>query len=141
MDQANGDGVVVRESPEAGPYGQVVIAGHHVLGADEPEAAGGHDTGLSPYQYVMAGLGACTSMTIRMYAQRHAWPVGRISVAVWHERLPPSGSPVRDRFLRRIRIEGELTPEQRKHLMEIADRCPVSTTLSHGAEVVSVQEA
>ena len=139
MDQGE-DGVVVRENAQAAPYGQIVTVGHHVLGADEPEAAGGHDTGLSPYQYVMAGLGACTSMTMRMYAERHQWPVGRITVAVRHERLAQGPTPIRDRFVRRIRIEGDLTPEQRKRLMEIAERCPVGTTLAHGAEVVALED-
>ena len=138
MDAVAGeDGVVVSESAAA-PYGQIVSAGHHVVSADEPESLGGHDTGLTPYQYLMASLGACTSITMRMYAQRHGWAVERITVAVRHERLTPGKSPVRDRFVRSIHIAGGLSPEQRKHLMEIADRCPIDTLLTRGAEVVSV---
>lgn len=128
--------VVVRESGD-GPYGQVVFAGRHVSGADEPERAGGHDTGMSPYEYLLSALGACTSMTIRMYAARHDWPLERISVALRHVVEPGTGGPV-DRFERQIGLAGALSEEQRQRLLEIADKCPVSRSLQRGSRVVSV---
>jgi putative redox protein len=121
--------VLVAESGN-GPYAQFVTVGHHVMGADEPEQLGGHDTGASPYQYLLAGLGACTAMTMRKYAERHGWPVQRISVVLRHEKVdaPNSESKI-DRFDRSITLTGALTDEQRNRLLEIAENCPVSRTL------------
>ena len=126
---------MVRESGNA-PYGQIVFAGHHVTGADEPEHAGGHDTGMSPYEYLLAALGACTSMTIRMYADRHGWPVRQISVSLRHVAESGADGPI-DRFERRIALTGPLSPEQRQRLLEIAEKCPVSRTLRRPSRVVT----
>jgi putative redox protein len=129
--------VTVTESGN-GPYGQIVTVGHHVSGADEPEAFGGRDTGPSPYEYLMAGLGACTAMTLRMYASRHAWPLERASVDVLHQKvLSVDGKSKIDRFERHIGLSGNLTPEQRQRLLEIAEKCPVSQTLQRASMVVS----
>jgi putative redox protein len=133
---------------EADPDGflQDVMAGprHHVA-ADEPESYGGTDRGLTPYQFLAAGLGACTSMTVRMYARRKGWPLARVSVDVTHDRVHAQdadgagGAAVPlDTFTRRIRLEGDLTGEQRTRLLEIADRCPVHRTLERGAAVRTV---
>lgn len=127
--------VVVRESG-AGPYGQIVAAGHHLTGADEPERVGGHDTGMSPYEYLLAALGACTSMTLRMYAERHKWPVEHIAVSLRHVQEPGPDGPI-DRFERRIALRGALTEEQRQRLLAIAEKCPVSRTLRRASGVVS----
>ena len=127
--------VIVRESG-IGPYGQVVMAGHHVAGADEPEAAGGRDSGMSPYEYLLAGLGACTAMTIRMYAERHGWPLEHISVALRHVVEQGAEGPA-DRFERRIELVGGLSDEQRQRLLGIAEKCPVSRSLQRAARVVS----
>ena len=122
-----------------GPYGQIVAAGHHLQGADEPEKFGGHDTGLSPFEYVMAGLGACTSMTLRMYAERHQYPLERVSVQLSHKRVATSdGRSVRDHFQRIITLSGGLSHEQRVRLLEIAERCPVSQTLRQGSTIESL---
>lgn len=130
--------VTVSESGN-GPYGQVVTAGHHVQGADEPEKFGGHDTGLSPFEYVMAGLGACTAMTLRMYAERHAWQLEHVAVRLNHKRIAASdGRSVRDHFQRVITLSGPLTEEQRARLLEIAERCPVSQTLQRASTIESV---
>ena len=129
------DQVVVRESGD-GPYGQVVLAGHDITGADEPERVGGHDTGMSPYEYLLAALGACTSMTIRMYADRHGWPVRQISVSLRHVAESGSTGPI-DRFERRITLTGPLTTEQRQRLLEITEKCPVSRTLQRPSHVVT----
>ncbi len=127
--------VTVFESDER-PFGQIIRAGHHVAGADEPERLGGHDTGMAPYELLLASLGACTSMTIRMYADRHQWPLRRVSVALRHTRGATDAGPV-DRFERRITLDGDLSAEQRARLLEIAEKCPVSQTLSRPSRVVS----
>ena len=129
--------VIVTESGD-GPYAQFVTVGHHVMGADEPEHLGGHDTGPSPYKYLLAGLGACTAMTMRNYADRHGWHVEHISVELRHEKVavPNSASKI-DRFDRLITLKGELTDEQRSRLLEIAENCPVSQTLRRPSIVAS----
>ena len=130
---------------EADPDGflQDVNAGpdHHLL-ADEPEAYGGTGRGLSPYGFLAAGLGACTSMTIRMYARRKGWPLAGVSVDVSHDKVhaqdAAGGQGAKaDRFIRVIRLKGDLSVEQRDRLMEIADRCPVHRTLERSSEVVT----
>jgi putative redox protein len=129
--------VVVAESADK-PYGQTVTIGPHTLGADEPEAVGGHDTGPSPYEYVMAGLGACTAMTLRMYADRHGWSLEKISVEVRHTIVVGSdGKTAEDRFERTIQAEGTLTGKQRAQLLEIADHCPVGRSLQRSSTIVN----
>ncbi len=135
---------VVRVS-EANPAGflQDVNAGpfHHAL-ADEPLAYGGSNRGMTPYGFLSAGLGACTSMTIRMYARRKNWPLDQVWVDVCHDKIhaadaeAPAGQKV-DQFRRKIHLEGALTQEQRARLLEIADRCPVHRTLEQSSEVVT----
>lgn len=120
-----------------GPYGQFVTSGRHVMGADEPESVGGRDTGPDPYEFVLAGLGACTAMTIRMYADRKSIPVKRIAVQLRHLQRASAGRDIKDKFERTITLEGDLSPEQRQTLLEIADRCPVSKTLKQSSEIVS----
>jgi uncharacterized OsmC-like protein/pimeloyl-ACP methyl ester carboxylesterase len=133
---------------EADPNGflQDVQSGpdHHSL-ADEPLAYGGTNRGMTPYGYVAAGLGACTSMTIRMYARRKGWALDGISVDVSHDKVHAQdaspGAPTRiDQFTRLIRLQGDLDTEQRDKLLEIADKCPVHRTLEHGAKVVTTLE-
>lgn len=128
---------------EADPDGflQDVNAGprHHVL-ADEPAAYGGTDRGLSPYGFLSAGLGACTSMTIRMYARRKGWPLTGVSVDVSHDKVHAQDASQQqetraDRFRRVIRLEGDLSETQRQKLLEIAGKCPVHRTLERSSEV------
>lgn len=135
---------IVRVS-EADPDGflQDIQSGpdHHGL-ADEPLAYGGSNRGMSPYGYVSAGLGACTSMTIRMYARRKGWPLTHVSVDVSHNKvhaqdMTPGSRNRIDEFTRLIRFEGDLSEEQRTRLLEIADKCPVHKTLEHGSKVVT----
>ncbi|MBO9471962.1 OsmC family protein [Shimia sp. R10_1] len=128
---------------EADPAGflQDVNAGpsHHAL-ADEPLAYGGTNQGMTPYGFLAAGLGACTSMTIRMYARRKDWPLTHVWVDVSHDKVhardaeAPAGQKV-DTFLRNIHLEGDLSEEQRQRLLEIADRCPVHRTLEQSSLV------
>jgi putative redox protein len=130
--------VVVAESADK-PYGQTVTIGPHTLRADEGESLGGHDTGPSPYEYVLAGLGACTAMTLRMYADRHGWPLEKTSVEVRHKVVVGSdGKTAVDRFERTIQVEGDLTDEQRAELLKIADHCPVGRTLQRASTIVNV---
>jgi putative redox protein len=129
------DGAVMVEETGAGKFQvQVSVRGSRFV-ADEPIDVGGLGTGPSPYELVAAGLGACTSMTARLYAERKGWPLKRTRVAVRHDKL--SGQTPPDVFDRRIAFEGPLTPDQTARLFEIADRCPVHKTLEGGAKVVT----
>ena len=120
--------VVVRENGH-GRYQQEVIVGQHRLIADEPVSVGGADAGPAPLEFVMAGLGACTSMTVRMYAERKGMPLTHIHVDVTHEKLVVDGVN-RDRIVRSLTLDGDLSPEQRARLVEIAGRCPTARLLS-----------
>ncbi len=130
-------GVVVRETRN-GKFQQDVVVGPHLQYADEPKSFGGDETGPTPYEFVSAGLGACTSMTMRMYADRKKWPVERITVTVHHDKIhgkdcdecDVSPNAKIDQFVRDIEIEGDLDQEQLDKLMEIADKCPVHRTLN-----------
>jgi len=116
---------------------EVVAHGLHRLRADEPVAVGGTDTGPSPFELVSAGLGACTSMTLRMYADRKKWPLTGVLVHVRHEASGPPGAGRTHRFTREIGIEGALDDSQRARLLEIANRCPVHRMLHGEIEVVT----
>ena len=130
---------------EADPEGflQDINAGpaHHAL-ADEPLAYGGTNRGMSPYGFLSAGLGACTSMTIRMYARRKSWPLANVSVDVCHDKVHAqdaetgSGNKI-DAWRRRITLVGDLTEDQRQRLLEIADKCPVHRTLERASRIVT----
>lgn len=145
---ASGRGVVVQETGR-GRYENHVVIGDHIMMADEPEDAGGGDTGPSPYQYLNAALGACTSMTLRMYAERKNWPLERVSVTLHHEKRHAGDSEATvegdkrkvDVIERRIAIEGELSDEQRARLMEIADKCPVHRSLNSPVTIHTQPEA
>ena len=119
-------------------FAQTVTIGRHVMAADEPQSRGGQDAGPSPYEWVLAGLGTCTAITVRMYAERHNWPLARTTVELSHEKVPSAGASATDHFHRVIRFEGELTEEQRSRLLQIAEHCPVSETLRHAAVVDTI---
>ncbi len=127
--------VVVQETRE-GKFSQRVVVGQHVIRADEPLTSGGMDTGLSPYDLLLAGLGACTSMTMRMYADLKGMPLERATVELRHDKIHAadcSECETRegkiDRIERLIRLEGPLSEEQRAKLLEISNKCPVHRTL------------
>lgn len=130
--------VVVSETG-TGKYAQWVnINGTHLLRADEPVKVGGDDTGPAPYDLLMAGLGACTTMTVRMYAERKGIPLDRVSVTIRHRKRPAEECPECetktgkvDWFAREIKIEGDIDPATRARMLEIADKCPVHRTLHH----------
>ncbi|KPA22314.1 Alpha/beta hydrolase family protein [Shimia sp. SK013] len=114
---------------------------HHAL-ADEPLAYGGTNQGMTPYGFLAAGLGACSSMTIRMYARRKGWPLDHVWVDVSHDKLHvkdaemPKGEKV-DTFKRVIHLIGNLDSDQRNRLIEIADKCPVHKTLERTSKVIT----
>ena len=139
------EGVVrVRELDPDAPYTNAVVNGSsHTWLADEPESVKGANRGPNPYAMLKAALGACTSMTIRMYAAVKKWPVTGLTVDVTHAKVPAEdgrkderGRPVKiDIFTRDIAIAGDLDADQRARLIEIADRCPVHRTLHQGARI------
>lgn len=137
------EGVVRVSEAEASGFRQdIVIAGLHQMIADEPVALGGTDLGPSPYQLLAAGLGACTTMTIRLYARRKGIPLAHVSCDVSHDRCHTEdcedcdkGQAKVDVFHRVIRLAGDLTDDQRAALLAIADKCPVHKTL-HGQATI-----
>ena len=134
------DPVFVEDS-EAGPLAETVRSGAHVLLADEPVANGGNDTGPDPYAYLVAALGACTAMTLRVYARQKKWPLRKVKVQLKHDKIYATDCAECetkegkiDRIERLIELEGPLSGEQRTRLLQIADHCPVHRTLT--SEVV-----
>lgn len=120
-------------------YHTEIFAGGHALVADEPESAGGTDSGPTPWGLLMAALGACTTITLRMYADRKAWPLDEIGVKLEHRKLAePSadGSPPKlHQIVQDLELVGPLEAEQRDRLLEIAGRCPVHKALEAGIDV------
>lgn len=142
-----GDGVEVIETGQ-GKYQAMVASGPHRLIADEPATYGGLDSGMSPYGFLSAALGACTVMTLRMYADRKGLKVDRIGTLVLHGKVHASDckdcsgdlkdkAGRVDRFEREITLEGDIDPQTRARMLEIADKCPVHKTLETGAAVIT----
>ena len=135
--------VVVRETRKS-KFNQIITVGPHHLVADEPVAAGGEDAGPGPYDFLLAGLGACTSMTMRLYADRKSLPLDRVTVTLKHSKIYAKDCAecetrdgMLDQIERDIAIDGALDAEQRKKLMEIADKCPVHRTLTSEIRIVT----
>jgi putative redox protein len=127
--------VLVAETGE-GKYTNLVSDGRHTLRADEPSSVGGLDTGMTPYGLLQAALGACTSMTLRMYAERKKWPLEKIAVRLKHDKIHAEDCAECettfgkiDRIERELLLTGALDDGQRQKLLEIADKCPVHRTL------------
>jgi putative redox protein len=127
--------VVVRGS--AKNFQQEVIAGRHRLVADEPVSAGGGDAGPDPYDYLLAALGVCTSMTIGFYARRNSMPLENVMVSLSHSRIYAADCEecetkqgMLDRIDVEVELTGPLTPEQHAKLMQVAAKCPVHRTLT-----------
>jgi putative redox protein len=114
------------------PYSVTLSDGTHEWLADEPLEAGGGGRGPTPHQLVLSGLGACTAITLRMYAHRKGWPLAHVTVEL---QLNPDGAPAGggSEIRRRISLQGDLTPEQRERLLQVANACPVARTL--GGEI------
>jgi uncharacterized OsmC-like protein/fermentation-respiration switch protein FrsA (DUF1100 family) len=135
--------VVVRETRNS-KFQQTVSVGPHRLLADEPVAAGGEDTGLGPYDFLLAALGACKSMTMRLYADRKSLPLERATVTLHHSKIHAQDCAeceTREGMLDQIDVaiglEGALDAEQRKRILEIADKCPVHRTLTSEIRIVT----
>ena len=121
-----------------------ISIGHHTIVADEPLDAGGTDEGATPYELLLAAVGSCTAMTMRMYATRKGWPLERVAVHLRDHHTHAADCETCDtkdvglrRIERRVELHGPLTDEQRARLMLIADRCPVKQTVDRGIEVVT----
>ena len=127
---------VVVEETGGGKYQVVVKSGRSQFLADEPKDVGGLGSGPTPHQLVAAGLGACTTMTLRMYAERKGWPVAHIRTQVEHVK-EKGDLPQPDLFTRRITLSGDLDREMRSRLIEIAEKCPVHKTLTAGARIAT----
>lgn len=135
--------VVVQETRNS-KFQQTVTVGPHRLIADEPVSAGGEDTGPGPYDYLLAALGACTSMTMRLYADRKTLPLDRVTVMLRHSKIHAEDCAecetkvgMLDQIERDIAMEGALDAEQRQKLIEIADKCPVHRTLTSEIRIVT----
>ena len=137
--------VLVRET-HGGKFQQEILTGPHRLLADEPVKLGGLDSGPGPYDLLLAGLGACTSMTIRLYAEFKKMPLENVSVRLSHGKIHAKDCEtcetkvsMVDRIDRAITLEGPLDAEQRQRLMEIADKCPVHRTLKSEIDIRTVE--
>ena len=132
--------VIIRGAANA--FTQEITAGTHRLVSDEPAAAGGTGTGPTPYDLLLGALGACTSMTIAMYAKRKAWPVDGVTVRLRHSRSHAKDCETCDSSEARltvidrdIELQGPLDEAQRARLLDIANRCPVHLTLTSTIEI------
>ncbi|MEX2617012.1 MAG: OsmC family protein [Alphaproteobacteria bacterium] len=135
--------VVVRDAGP-GTFQTEVVAGSHRFLADEPGMLGGTDTGPSPYDLLLAALGSCTVMTLRVYAARKEWPLDHVSVTLRHSKVYAKDcaecetrTGKIDRIERELSLEGDLDGEQRARLLQIADMCPVHRTLHSEIQVVT----
>lgn len=115
-----------------GKFQQSVLVGPHRGLADEPTELGGADTGPAPFEHLLAGLGACTSMTVKMYADRKSWPLETVQVDLSIHKQDDGY-----RLTRSIRLEGALSDEQRTRLLDIANKCPVHKMLTGKIEIES----
>jgi putative redox protein len=137
-------GVVEVAETREGTFTERVRVGRHALRADEPVASGGTDTGPGPYDYLLASLGACTAMTLRLYAERKAWPLAKVMVRLRHGRIHAADCAdcetkegLVDHIERAITLEGPLDGTQRARLEEIADKCPVHRTLTSEIKITT----
>lgn len=134
--------VIVRGT--AGDFAQKIEIGTHRIDADEPVSFGGTDSGPSPYDLILSALGACTSMTIGLYARKRRWPLEKITVSLRHSKIHAKDCEECetkegriDRIELEIHLDGALTNEQRAKLMEIAEKCPVHQTLTSEINIKS----
>jgi uncharacterized OsmC-like protein len=137
--------VIVRETRRSQFQQEIVVGPHHLL-ADEPVSAGGQDSGPGPYDLLLASLGACTSMTIRLYAEQKRIPLHRVEVRLRHFRVYATDcaecetkAGLIDHIDREITLDGDLSAEQRIRLMEIANKCPVHRTLTSEINIRTVE--
>ena len=142
-DAASSEGTVTVTEAGSGTYTQQITLGNHRLVADEPRPIG-DDAGPTPYDLVLAGLGACTSMTLRMYANRKGWPLDEVRVTLRHSRIHAEDCAHCettkgwvDHIDRDIELVGALDDSQRQRLLQIADQCPVHQTLTSEIDIAT----
>jgi putative redox protein len=142
-DATSSEGTVTVTEAGTGAYTQQITAGHHTLVADEPQPTG-DDAGPNPYDLLLAALGACTSMTVRMYANRKGWPLERVRVTLRHSRIHAEDcsdcettSGWVDQIDRDVELTGDLDDTQRQRLLQIAEHCPVHKTLTSEVHVTT----
>jgi putative redox protein len=142
-DGASSEGTVTVTEAGSGTYTQQITAGNHRLVADEPRPIG-DDAGPTPYDLLLAGLGACTSMTVRMYADRKGWPLERVRVTLRHSRIHAKDCADCettkgwiDHIDRDVELAGDLDDTQRQRLLDIAERCPVHQTLTSEVDIAT----
>ncbi|GLE53428.1 OsmC family protein [Mycobacterium montefiorense] len=143
QDAASAERAVTVAETGTGTYTQQITAGHHRLIADEPQPVG-DDAGPTPYDLLLAALGSCTSMTVRMYAKRKGWPLENVRVTLRHSRIHAQDcadcetkTGWIDHIDREIELTGHLDDTQRQRLMLIAERCPVHQTLTSEVRVAT----
>jgi putative redox protein len=142
-DGASSEGTVTVTEAGSGTYTQQITAGNQRLVADEPRPIG-DDAGPTPYDLLLAGLGACTSMTVRMYADRKGWPLERVRVTLRHSRIHAKDCADCettkgwiDHIDRDVELAGDLDDTQRQRLLDIAERCPVHQTLTSEVDIAT----
>ncbi len=142
-DAAPPEGTVTVTETGTGTYTQRIIAGHHQLVADEPMPIG-DDQGPTPYDLLLAALGSCTSMTVRMYADRKGWKLDRVQVTLRHKRIHAQDCADCEtqagwvsHIDRDIELTGDLDDDQRQRLLHIAERCPVHQTLTSEVDIAT----
>ena len=139
-------GIVIVRETRGGTFQQEIISGAHHLLADEPVDVGGLDSGPGPYDLLLAALGACTAMTLRLYADRKKLQLKRVEVRLRHDRIYAADCAecdtkegLLDHIERVITLEGDLSAAQRARLMDIADKCPVHRTLQSEVDIRTVE--
>jgi putative redox protein len=140
---ASSEGTVIVTETGSGTYTQQIAVGQHRLVSDEPRPIG-DDAGPTPYDLLLAGLGACTSMTVRMYADRKGWPLERVRVTLRHSRIHAkdcadcaTSTGFVDHIDRDVELSGDLDDNQRQRLLHIAERCPVHQTLTSEVHIAT----
>lgn len=130
-------GTVIVATSGEGKLSQVVMAGSHVLRSDEPQGAGGDDLGPTPHELLLAALGSCTAITLQMVAGRKKWPLEHVEVRLRRGTLPRDNGGAGTLILRDIVLDGPLDQDQRRKLLDIAEKCPVHKTLTGEVTIVS----